>query len=184
MHTFQPQNTVNQAASKDAVKREQSRANKESGDRMVDTGRIGGAFTVSTNPAFLAERSAVFDRLLQSYNENIESKGDIPIKITLPNGDVKDGFAFKTSALDIAKGISQGLADSVVIAKVAYTTRLEDDNIIACDEDEEAQSSESGASDDGELWDLNRPLVGDCRIKLLKFDDPEAKTVKIQSSKS
>ena len=29
----------------------------------------------------------------------------------------------------------------------------------------------------GELWDLNRPLVGDCKMTLLKFDEPEAKTV-------
>lgn len=50
----------------------------------------------------------------------------------------------KTTPLDIAKEISSGLADSVVIAKVVYTNPSArgdvDDNIIACDEDEEASA--------------------------------------------
>ena len=28
-------------------------------------------------------------------------------------------------------------------------------------------------TDKGELWDLHRPLEGSCKMKLLKFDDPE-----------
>ena len=101
-----------------------------------------------------------------------------PITVTLPSGDQKQGEAFKTTAYDIAKGISQGLADSVVIARVEYTSRLEgEDVIVACDEDEEAEQSDATLQAPGELWDLNRPLVGDCKLTLLKFDDPEAKTV-------
>jgi len=40
----------------------------------------------------------------------------------------------------------------------------------------------SQADSKEELWDLNRPLVGDCKLTLLKFDDPEAKTVFWHSS--
>lgn len=29
----------------------------------------------------------------------------------------------------------------------------------------------------GELWDLDRPLEGDCTLELLTFDNEEAKTV-------
>lgn len=178
------------------VKREHSRANKESGERVGDSqassGLIGGPFVLNTNPSFLIERQAIFEKYLSSYNEQLLLLADIPIRITLPNGDVKEGFAFKTSALDIAKGISQGLADSIVIAKVSYLNRREEDNIVACDEDDEASPShatplthahEGGHEDGGgELWDLNRPLIGDCRLTLLKFDDPEAKTVFWHSS--
>jgi len=39
---------------------------------------------------------------------------------------------------------SQGLADNCVIAKV-----------------------------NNEVWDLDRPLEGDCKLHLLKFDDPD-----------
>jgi hypothetical protein len=31
---------------------------------------------------------------------------------------------------------------------------------------------------EAELWDLTRPLIGDCNLELLKFDDPEAKAVR------
>ena len=43
---------------------------------------------------------------------------------------------------------SQGLADSVVIAKV-----------------------------NDQLWDLDRPFEGDATLKLLKFDDPDGKDI-------
>lgn len=35
-------------------------------------------------------------------------------------------------------------------------------------------------SEAAELWDLTRPLIGDCHMELLKFDDPEAKAVSQQ----
>lgn len=34
----------------------------------------------------------------------------------------------------------------------------------------------------GQLWDLDRPLEGDCKLELLKFDDPEAAAVFWHSS--
>ena len=46
--------------------------------------------------------------------------------------------------MSIALGISKGLAENVVIAKV-----------------------------DGQLWDLERPLESPCRLELLKFEDRE-----------
>jgi hypothetical protein len=48
----------------------------------------------------------------------------------------------KTTPLEIAKEISTGLADSVIIAKVRYANNATrgdvEDNIVACDEDEES----------------------------------------------
>ena len=46
--------------------------------------------------------------------------------------------------MDIAKEISKGLADRIVIAKV-----------------------------DGNLWDLERPLEKACSLELLDFEHPE-----------
>jgi threonyl-tRNA synthetase len=88
-------------------------------------------------------------------------------------------FYYNLNTKDIAKGISQGLADAVVIAKIQYTNRYEEDAITACDKEDEEDSSaaDANAVSEGELWDLNRPLVGDCNMNLLKFEDPEAKTV-------
>ena len=165
--------------------RDKQRANKESGARQDNNaGHIGGEFTITPNPPFLTQREEVFNKYLTRYEAQIAAMPDQPITIKLPNGDVKNGIAFKTSPYDIAKGISQGLADNVIIAKVLYSTRLEQDSIIACDEDDEASSATSGESgiSDGELWDLNRPLIGDCELKLLKYEDPESKTVFSHSS--
>lgn len=169
------------AINKTAAKREQQRTNKESGDRHdSDAGLIGGHFTVTPNPSFVDSRSAYFDKLWAERQAAIAALPDQPITITLPNGEIKQGIAFKTSPLDIALGISKGLADNVIIAKVLYSNRLEQDSIVACDEDEEAEAlNQEASTSQGELWDLNRPLVGNCTVTLLKFEEAESKTVRI-----
>lgn len=62
-----------------------------------------------------------------------------------------------------------------------YKTRIEDDeqNVSKTDsmEDEDEEAEEDGDEDKeepAELWDLLRPLIGDCKLRLLKFDDKEA----------
>mmetsp|Transcript_38108 Transcript_38108/g.38795 ORF Transcript_38108/g.38795 Transcript_38108/m.38795 type:complete len:784 (+) Transcript_38108:192-2543(+) len=166
-------------------KRDQTRGTKESGDRMENTGRIGGPFSVSQNPKFLEQRLTVFDRLWNERESQLSSLPHNPISITLPNGDIKQGIANQTTPLDIAKSISQGLADTVVICRVLLTTQLEE-GVVACDDEEEGGAAQptnnTGSPPQGELWDLNRPLPGDCSLTLLKFDDPEAKTVFWHSS--
>ena len=113
----------------------------------------------------------------------MKSLPDQAISITLPNGEVRQGIAFKTTPHSIAMSISSGLAESVLIAKVKYTSKLELDEIVACDEDEEAASVQPITEvSEGELWDLSRPLVGDCVLRLLKYDDPETKTIFWHSS--
>jgi threonyl-tRNA synthetase len=39
----------------------------------------------------------------------------------LPDGNVKEGIAWQTSPMDIAKGISQTLSQKIVIAKVSFS---------------------------------------------------------------
>ncbi|XP_030000101.1 threonine--tRNA ligase, cytoplasmic-like [Sphaeramia orbicularis] len=73
-------------------------------------------------------------------------------KVTLPDGKVVDAESWKTTPYQIACGISQGLADNTVIAKV-----------------------------NNSVWDLDRPL-DDCSLQLLKFDDEEAQAVYWHSS--
>ena len=155
-------------------------ANKESGNRMGATGLIGGDFTPSTAPAFVATRGAVFDRLWKEYEDSvwdyssiisyfiikmtlfltqIAARPDITIQVTLPSGDVKAAVAFKTTPYDIAKAISQGLADSVVVAKVLYKSKLEDDSIIACDEDEGKDTDDSCLCSIQSLFHANNPFL-------------------------
>jgi threonyl-tRNA synthetase len=177
----------NEKASAPGSKRaELSRATTEHGARIGETGLIGGPFTIEKDSHRFDERLALFDKFMEMRESEKAALPETVIKVTLPSGDVKEGIAFKTSPMDIALGISKGLADATVIAKVKYTNRLEEDVIVACDddeqEDEDAKEEADGDADDGELWDMTRPLAGDCELTLLKFDDPEAKTVFWHSS--
>lgn len=87
------------------------------------------------------------------FEADLAAKPRNPIKVTLPDGKQVEATSWETSAYDVAKGISQGLADNTVIAKV-----------------------------NGVLWDLDRVLEEDCTLQLLKFDDPEAQAVFWHSS--
>lgn len=114
----------------------------------------GGAPKFNPNdfqmPAYSDERVAVWDRVKAAQEAERESK---PIKITLPDGTVKDGESWKTSPMNIAQGISQGLASTAIVAKV-----------------------------NGVMWDMERPLEEDCSLELIKFDSPEGKHVFWHSS--
>ena len=67
------------------------------------------------------------------------------IKITFPDGGVRE-YAEGTTPLQIAESISPRFAADVLAAKI-----------------------------NGEEWDLARPVQGDARIELFKWDDPEGK---------
>ena len=67
------------------------------------------------------------------------------IKITFPDGSVRE-YAEGTTPLQIAESISPRFAADVLAAKI-----------------------------NGEEWDLARPVQGDARIELFKWDDPEGK---------
>ena len=67
------------------------------------------------------------------------------IKITLPDGAVRE-YEQGISALDIARSISQGLAKKVLAASV-----------------------------NGEVWDATRPITTDASLRLLTWDDLDAK---------
>ena len=74
------------------------------------------------------------------------------INITLPDGAVRQ-YPKGTSALDIAKSISEGLARKVLAAEVA-----------------------------GEVWDAFRPIEKDATLKLLTWDDNGGKNTFWHSS--
>ncbi len=74
------------------------------------------------------------------------------LNITLPDGAVRQ-YEKGTSAMDIAKSISHGLAKKVLAAKV-----------------------------NGEVWDATRPIHTDSSLALLTWDDKEAKATFWHSS--
>ncbi len=76
----------------------------------------------------------------------------VMMKITFPDGAVRE-YPEGSSALDIAKSISEGLARKVLAAGV-----------------------------NGEVWDLSRPIRQDSTLKLYTWDDKEGKSTFWHSS--
>jgi threonyl-tRNA synthetase len=74
------------------------------------------------------------------------------IKITLPDGAVRE-YEKGTSAFDVARSISEGLARKVLAASI-----------------------------NGETWDATRPINEDASLKLLTWDDAEGKSTFWHSS--
>ncbi|XP_055331409.1 threonine--tRNA ligase 1, cytoplasmic-like [Paramacrobiotus metropolitanus] len=104
-------------------------------------------------PTYINERIKLWDKLKADYDVELAKKVPQHIQITLPDGKVVEGQSWRTTPYEIAQGISQGLADNAVISKV-----------------------------DGELWDLDRPLEGSCKVELLKFDSEDGQQVFWHSS--
>ncbi|GFR74288.1 threonine--tRNA ligase, cytoplasmic [Elysia marginata] len=104
-------------------------------------------------PDFIEPRLQLWDQLKKERDEWVAAQEKTPIKITLPDGAVKEGQAWLTTPYEVAASISQGLADSTVVAKV-----------------------------NGEQWDLDRPLEKDSTLQLIKFDEPEGQYVFWHSS--
>lgn len=77
--------------------------------------------------------------------ERLNIGGEV-IKVTLPDGAIKEGKKWMTTPMDIAKEISSGFAASCLIAQVDET-----------------------------LWDMGRPLEGDCKLQMFKFDTNEGR---------
>ncbi|XP_067841644.1 threonine--tRNA ligase 1, cytoplasmic [Heptranchias perlo] len=107
-------------------------------------------------PAYINERLELYNKLKAESDSILAEramKESKEITVTLPDGKQVQGESWKSTPYQIACGISQGLADNVVVAKV-----------------------------NGVVWDLDRPLEGDCSLALLKFDDEEAQAVYWHSS--
>ncbi|XP_075714030.1 threonine--tRNA ligase 2, cytoplasmic-like isoform X3 [Rhinoderma darwinii] len=106
--------------------------------------------------AFIKDRLQLYETLKREHDALVSdraAKQSKPIKIILPDGKALDGQSWRTTPYEVAAGISRGLADNTVIAKV-----------------------------NAELWDLDRPLEGDCTLELLTFDSEEAQAVYWHSS--
>uniref|UniRef100_A0AAQ6AA04 threonine--tRNA ligase n=1 Tax=Amphiprion ocellaris TaxID=80972 RepID=A0AAQ6AA04_AMPOC len=113
-------------------------------------------FMLSPAPQYIDERLTLYTKLKAEHESLMAeraAKDSKPIKVTLPDGKVVEAESWKTTPYQVACGISQGLADNTVIAKV-----------------------------NNSVWDLDRPLEDDCSLQLLKFDDEEAQAVYWHSS--
>ncbi len=172
-----------------AAGRDKTRLTAESGARVEGSAasrHLGSKFAPVENPSFLAERAAVYDEIIALQHARLAAKPRVPIRVTLPDGKTIEGVSWETTPLSIAEGISKGLAASVVVARVTYSSRVgaeaADGGGIVNTGPEEEDAAPAATAAASELWDLIRPLEGDCTLALLKFDDKDGKMVFWHSS--
>ncbi|CAN8255792.1 unnamed protein product [Cochlearia groenlandica] len=103
--------------------------------------------------AVIPKRIKLFEQIQANQLEKLKSLPHDPIKITLPDGNVKEGKKWETTPMDIAAEISKGLANSALISAVNDV-----------------------------LWDMNRPLEEDCKLELYKFDSDKGRDTLWHSS--
>ncbi|KAL5552932.1 hypothetical protein UlMin_040333 [Ulmus minor] len=94
----------------------------------------------------IPKRIQLFESIKAQQLAHRQSLPSDPIKITLPDGSVKEGKKWVTSPLDVAKEISKSLAANALISQV-----------------------------NGVLWDMTRPLEEDSELKLFTFDSDEGR---------
>jgi threonyl-tRNA synthetase len=171
---------LGKAASSGAKKgREKARLNAGTAHTFAG-GKIGQAFTRTKNPDYVNQRIAIFDRLMETQKANIALKEQTAIKITLEDqgGAVVEGAAWKTLPIDIAKGIDGDLAKNAIVCRIVY----EGDISPALAAADAMDDSESEDEEEGQLWDLLRPIEGDCSIRFYTFEDKEGQSVFWHSS--
>ncbi|ODQ67647.1 threonyl-tRNA synthetase [Nadsonia fulvescens var. elongata DSM 6958] len=119
---------------------------KEKKEKKAISDAAKAPLELDPKPEFLQHRIDLFDKLMAEQVATIAAKERKPITITLKDGSIKEGTAWETSPMEIAKDIAKSLSEKVIIAKVNDT-----------------------------LWDLERVLEDDCTVELYSFDDEEGK---------
>lgn len=178
------------------------RATASGGPLMATDKRLigGDSFVERTqNPEWLKKREEVYAAIKARREEELSTKTPVNITVTMPDGTVldkdKEGTVYqswKTTPYDVARTISQGLADASCVARVTYEKFADDyspaeDGMEGEDTLMDAMADldlDSGKSAKTVLWDMLRPLVGPVsKLELCKFDDDrDAKTVFWHSS--
>jgi threonyl-tRNA synthetase len=109
-------------------------------------------------PDFMVERNELFAKLKAEYDEAVKSKPREDIKLVVDTGAEGEksivGKSWETTPGQLLRHVSKEVSANVVIAKV----------------------------NDRELWDLDRPLEADCKVRYLPFDSREGKEVFWHSS--
>ncbi|KAJ5168066.1 threonine--tRNA ligase cytoplasmic [Penicillium canariense] len=108
-------------------------------------------------PDWMIERNKLFEELWQQYLEETKNRPHPEINVTLDIGDGNPSSvpakAYETTPGSFLRDVPKEVSADVVVSKV-----------------------------NGELWDLNRPLEGDCKVSLVKFQHQEGRDVFWHSS--
>ena len=109
-------------------------------------------------PDFIVQRNELFAKLKAEYDEDVKTKPREDIKVVVDTGAEGEksivAKSWETTPGQLLRHVSKEVSANVVIAKV----------------------------NEKELWDLDRPLEADCKVRYLPFDSREGKEVFWHSS--
>ncbi|KAL3461417.1 hypothetical protein BJX64DRAFT_261045 [Aspergillus heterothallicus] len=127
-------------------------------DLPVRPAAEGKSSNADSLPDSIIERNKLFEDLWQEHLEELKNKPHPEITVTLKLGDGNTSTipakAWETTPAQLLKHVPKELSADIVIAKV------------------------EGKG----LWDLGRPLEGDCTVSYVPFSDPEGREVFWHSS--
>ena len=143
--------------------------------------KIGGPFKKEKNAPFISERAKYWDTL---YNAQEEKKKNLPhdkIEIIF-NEKTIEGISNETTPYEIGvKHMKKSLLKECLVAKVLYTKNITE-NISTNIEEEEHELQGVEKKENYIIYDLNRPLISDCKLELCTFQDKEGKNTFWHSS--
>ena len=163
------------SASQQRAKPFGTRTSASTGASIKEAQVLGAEFEMQPNPSWIQERLALVEAIKKKNAAEMEQVPKPAITITLPDGKEMPGVAWETTPLAIAGALSKGLMQAVCVANVMYSSRERDPRaIVEVDKEEEEEEAAAASSADAEwqIWDVSRPLEGNCQLELIKFDDP------------
>ena len=162
---------------------ENKRATKGTEHTLQSNAKIGGEFKKESNAAFIKERAELWDKLYTLQEEKNKSLPQEKISITLSDGKVVEGTSNVTTPYMIGeKHTKKSLLKEFVVAKLVYSKKITDTEIKNTEEEEQELKGVEKPTEVFELWDMHRPLIGDCKLTFCTFEDKEGKSTFWHSS--
>ena len=145
--------------------------------------KIGGEFHKESNAPFIKDRAELWDKLYAAQTDKNKTLPQEPIKITLPDGNIVDGTSNVTTPYNVAeKHTKKSVLKEFLVAKVAYSKKISETQVKNIEDEEQEEKCSEKPKESFELWDMQRPLIGDCKIEFCNFETKEGQNTFWHSS--
>ncbi|KAK1936161.1 putative threonyl-tRNA synthetase [Babesia divergens] len=137
------------------------------------------SFQLMKNPDFIKSRLSTFEALYERQLKRLDEveKRDITVDIEVTGmpTETVNGKSHLTCPADLLKRLSKSDAQGVIVAEILPTGNSIMEDVADIENDE-------AAKEDWVLWDLYRPLEGDCKLRFHNFESPKGQQVFWHSS--
>ena len=162
---------------------ENKRATKGTEHTIASSKKIGGEFTKQENAPFIKERAEIWDKFYSAQEEKNKSLPQEKIKIILQDGREVEGISNVTTPYQVAeKHTKKSELKEFLVAKVIYSKKISETQVVNVEDEQQEENCSEKPKENFELWDLYRPLIGDCKIEFCNFETKEGKNTFWHSS--